>query len=153
MMKIMERSELLNQFERDRDNLINILHALQNNNTQNYLEKDDLKAASDHLNIIYSHVYGVATYYTMFSLKPRGKNIIRLCNSPVCNMENSSDIIEKIKNLLSIDIGETTNDKRFSIELSECLGQCDIAPGMMINEDVYGNLHIADLESIFEQYK
>jgi NADH:ubiquinone oxidoreductase subunit E len=149
----MERQDLLQQFKKKEENLINILHALQNNNPQNYLEKDDLKAASKHLNITYSHVYGVATYYTMFSLKPRGKYIIRLCNSPVCNMEKSSDIINKIKNILSIDIGEISKDKRFSIELSECLGQCDIAPSMMINQDVYGNLHKVDLKSIFEQYK
>ena len=149
----MERQGILQQYKKDEENLLNILHALQNNNSQNYLEKDDLKAVATHLNITYSHVYGVATYYTMFSLKPRGKYIIRLCNSPVCNMEKSSDIIDKIKNMLSIDIGETSKDKRFSLELSECLGQCDIAPGMMINEDVYGNLHNADLESIFEQYK
>ncbi len=149
----MERLEVIQQYKKDEENLINILHALQNNNPQNYLEEKDLKAAAKHLNITYSHVYGVATYYTMFSLKPRGKYIIRLCNSPVCNMEKSSDIINKIKNMLSIDIGETSKDKRFSIELSECLGQCDIAPSMMINEDVYGNLDKADLESIFETYK
>ena len=149
----MDRSDVLKQFGKDDENLLNLLHSLQNNNLQNYLAKDDLKAAATHLNITFSHVYGVATYYTMFSLKPRGKNIIRLCNSPVCNMEKSSDIIEKIKKILSIDIGETTSDKRFSIELSECLGQCDIAPGMMINEDVYGDLHNVDLESIFEKYK
>ncbi|MDA3953284.1 MAG: NAD(P)H-dependent oxidoreductase subunit E [Bacteroidales bacterium] len=149
----MERSEILKQFGNDDENLINILHALQNNNSQNYLEKDDLKAAANHLNITYSHIYGVVTYYTMFSLKPRGKNIIRICNSPVCDMEKSSDIITKIKKILSIGVGEISKDKRFSLELSECLGQCDIAPGMMINEDVYGNLHNADLASIFEKYK
>jgi NADH:ubiquinone oxidoreductase subunit E len=149
----MERLEILQQYKKDEENLINILHALQNNNLQNYLTKDDLKAAANNLNITYGHVYGVVTYYTMFSLKPRGKYIIRLCNSPVCNMEKSSEIIEKIKGILSINIGEITRDKNFSIELSECLGQCDIAPGMMINEDVYGDLHNADLKSIFEQYK
>ena len=149
----MKRPEILQQYKKDEENLINILHALQNNNPQNYLEEEDLKAASNHLNITYAHVYGVVTYYTMFSLKPRGKYIIRFCNSPVCDMEKSSDIIENIKNVLLINVGEITKDKRFSLELSECLGQCDIAPSMMINEEVYGNLHNADLESIFEKYK
>jgi NADH:ubiquinone oxidoreductase subunit E len=152
MTQDMEIFELLNQFERNKENLLNILHALQNNNYQNYLSKDDLKEAASYLNITYSHVYGVASYYTMFSLKPRGKYIIRVCNSPVCNMEGSPDIINKIKNLLSIDIGETSRDKRFTLELSECLGQCDSAPGMMINEDVFGSLDTANLKSIFENY-
>jgi NADH-quinone oxidoreductase subunit E len=149
----MERKEILKQFKKDKDNLINILHALQNNNPQNYLDPGDLKEVAIYLNITYSHVYGVASYYTMFSLKPRGKYIIRVCNSPVCNMEKSTEIIKEIKNLLLIDEDETTNDKKFTLELSECLGRCDNAPGMMINEDVIGNLNTESLKSIFAKYK
>jgi len=149
----MEKIEVLKQFEKNKDNLINILHTLQNNNPQNYLDQDDLKEAANYLNITYSHVYGVATYYTMFSLKPRGKYIIRVCNSPVCNMEKSSEIIHEISNILSVKTGETTADKLFTLELSECLGQCDTAPGMMINEDVIGNLDLVNLKSVFEKYK
>jgi len=148
----MERNEILKEYKRDKDNLINILHAVQNNNPQNYLDKDDLKDVAMYLNITYSHVYGVATYYTMFSLNPRGKYIIRVCNSPVCNMEKSNDIINEITNILSIKVGETTKDKRFTLELSECLGQCNTAPGMMINEDVIGNLDTENLKSVFEKY-
>ena len=149
----MKSSELLKQFEQDKENLLNILHALQNNNPKNYLSKDDLKAAAAYLNITYSHIFGVASYYTMFSLKPRGKFIIRVCNSPICNMEGSTNITSEIKNLLSIDIGETSSDERFTLELSECLGQCDTAPGMMINEDIIGDLDTVELKSIFENYK
>jgi len=148
----MERTEVLKQFEKSKDNLINILHALQNNNPQNYLDQDDLKEVANYLNITYSHVYGVVSYYTMFSLNPRGKYIIRVCNSPVCNMEKSTEIIKEIMNLLSIKVDETTTDNRFTLELSECLGQCDTAPGMMINEDVLGNLNIENLKSIFDKY-
>jgi len=148
----MERNEILKEYKRDKDNLINILHAVQNNNPQNYLDKDDLKDVAMYLNITYSHVYGVATYYTMFSLNPRGKYIIRVCNSPVCNMEKSNDIINEITNILSIKVGETTKDKRFTLELSECLGQCNTAPGMMINEDVIGNLDTENLKSVFDKY-
>jgi len=148
----MKRSVLLKQFTRDQDSLINILHALQDNNPQNYLSSDDLKAASTYLNITYSHVYGVATYYTMFSLKPRGKYIIRVCKSPVCKMERSHEIIEEIMRQLSIKPGETSSDERFTLELSECLGQCDIAPGMMINKDVIGNLEVSVIESVLEKY-
>lgn len=149
----MRTKEILEKFECDKDNLINILHALQNNNPNNYLDSEDLKEAAKYLNITHSHVFGVASYYTMFSLKPRGKYIIRVCNSPVCNMEKSTTIIEEIKKLLSINIGETTVDNRFTLELSECLGRCDTAPGMMINEDVIGNLETENLKSIFDKYK
>ena len=149
----MERFELLKQFKQDKENLLNILHALQKNNKQNYLDKDDLKEAANYLNITFSHIYGVATYYSMFSVKPRGKYIIRICNSPVCNMESSCGIVDEIKKMLSVEIGGTTSDKLFTLELSECLGQCDSAPGMMINEDVYGNLESESLKSIFAKYK
>lgn len=148
----MERSEILKQFEPDNENMLNILHALQNNNSQNYLSEEDLRIAANYLNTTYSHIYGVATYYTMFSLKPRGKYIIRVCNSPVCNMGNSIKVIEEIKEFLSIEVGETTDDKRFTLELSECLGRCGKAPGMMINEDVIGNIDNVDFKSIFENY-
>ena len=149
----MERFELLKQFKQDKENLLNILHALQNHNQQNYLSPDDLKEAANYLNITFSHIYGVATYYSMFSVKPRGKYIIRICNSPVCNMESSYVIVDEIKKMLSVEIGGTTSDKLFTLELSECLGQCDSAPGMMINEDVYGNLEAENLKSIFAKYK
>jgi len=94
----------------------------------------------------------VATYYTMFSLKPGDRYIIRVCNSPVCDMERSPDIVREIEKLLLIDIGETTSDNRFTLELSECLGQCDSAPGMMINENIHGNLNRDKLRSIIENY-
>ncbi|MFC2104599.1 NAD(P)H-dependent oxidoreductase subunit E [Bacteroidota bacterium] len=149
----MERIEILKQFEKKEGNLLNILHAFQNNNPQNNLNQDDLKEVANYLNITYSHVYGVASYYTMFSLKPRGKYIIRVCNSPVCNMEKSTELINEIGDLLAINVGETTPDKRFTLELSECLGRCDTAPGMMINDDVIGNLDLVNLNSIFEKYK
>lgn len=149
----MGRMEILKQFGKRDENLLNILHALQNNNPQNYLDQEDLKKTAEYLNVTYSHVYGVVSYYTMFSLKPRGKYIIRVCDSPVCNMVKSTEVINEIKNLLSINVNETTLDKRFTLELSECLGRCGTAPSMMINKDVIGNLDLVDLKSIFEKYK
>lgn len=148
----MEVLKILEKFDRKEENLLNILHAVQNNNPENYLKKEDLLEVSKYLNLTMSHVYGVASYYTMYSLKPRGKYLIRVCNSPVCNMERSGEIINQLKNILSIDVGETTPDKKFTLEKSECLGRCDTAPGMMINEDVIGNLDKINLESILEKY-
>jgi NADH:ubiquinone oxidoreductase subunit E len=145
--------DILGKFLPEKDNMLGILHELQDNNIENYLCMDDLKAVAEYLNTSLSHVYGVATYYTMFSLKPRGKFIIRVCNSPVCNMEGSLNVIKELKNILGAEPGETTSDRNFTIELSECLGQCDIAPGIMINEDVFGNLDAARLKSIINNYK
>jgi len=149
----MKIQDILNKFEQKDDNLMNILHAVQNNNPENYLSKEDLKEVAKYLNLTMSHVYGVAAYYSMFSLKPRGKFIIRICKSPVCNMEGSLEVIDKLKKILSISVGETTPDKKFTLELSECLGLCGRAPSLMINEDVIVSLDQIDLKSVLEKYK
>ncbi len=149
----MEVSEILKEHSPDHDNMIGILHALQNNNPYNYLDESDMKAVAEYLNTTLSHVYGVATYYTMFSIRPRGRYIIRVCNSPVCHMEGSINIIDDLKSALSIDIGETTKDRLFTLELTECLGQCDNAPVMMINKEIFGDLNRKKIESILKEYK
>lgn len=149
----MKTDEILKQFRPVHDNMLGLLHALQDNNPENYLDEKDIKAVAEYLNTTLSHVYGVATYYTMFSLKPRGKYIIRACNSPVCHMEGSVNIIEELGKILGIDVGETTEDHLFTLELSECLGQCARAPAMMINREVYGNLDQIRVAAIIQEYK
>ncbi len=149
----MKTSEILNKFSPDHENMLGILHALQDNNPHNYLNETDISAVAKYLNTTLSHVYGVAAYYTMFSLKPRGRYIIRACNSPVCHMEGSLNIIEELMEVLKIDVGETTKDRMFTLELTECLGQCDIAPVMMINEEIYSNLDTEKIKFIIENLK
>jgi NADH:ubiquinone oxidoreductase subunit E len=85
-------------------------------------------------------VYGVATFYTMYSLKPRGRNLIRVCQSPPCHLLGSTTVAKELMRQLGIAFGETTADKRFTLEMSSCLGVCGVAPAMMVNDEVYGNL-------------
>jgi NADH-quinone oxidoreductase subunit E len=149
----MKTSEILKKFSPEHKNMLNILHAMQDNNPYNYLGTDDLKAVASYLNTTLSHIYGVATYYTMFSVKPRGRYIIRACNSPVCLMEGSLNVLEELKQLLAIEIGETTGDRLFTLEVSECLGQCARAPVMMINKEIYGNLDRQAISDIIQDLK
>ncbi len=149
----MGRAEILKKFRPEHNNMLGLLHALQDNNPYNYLDTQDLQTVAEYFNTTLSHVYGVATYYTMFSVKPRGKYIIRACNSPVCDMEGSVNILEELNRLLGINPGETTEDRIFTLELSECLGQCDKAPVIMINKEVYGNLDRKMIASIIKEYK
>ena len=149
----MENSDILTKFKPQKENMLGILHELQAANPYNYLTESDLKSVAEYLNTSYSHVYGVATYYTMFSIKPRGKYIIRICNSPVCNMNNSVSLADEIRDLLGIDIGETTDDMLFTLEYTECLGRCDVAPSVMIASDVYGSVTRESLVSIISKYK
>ena len=146
----MERSNISSKFAPELHNMLNILHELQNDNPQNYLSSEDLKWVANYLNTTYSSVYGVAKYYSMFSLTPRGKYIIRVCKSPLCKMIDGEHIIKCIKEKLKIGIGDTTNDSLFTLETSECLGHCAQAPVMMINDKVYKNLNAQKIDKILK---
>ena len=146
----MSTKEILSQFRPEAHNLLNILHALQNSNPRNYLSEEALESVARYLNLTKSSVYGVARYYTMFSLQPRGRYIIRICASPVCELFKVQGIIDQLENILDIKTGQTTPDGLFTLELSECLGQCHEAPSMMINDMVYNNLNKERIQSVIE---
>ncbi len=149
----MDQQEIISGFSPDKANLLSIFHALQDSHPQNYLTGEALRATARYLNVNLSWVYGVAGYYSMFSLKPRGRYIIRVCNSPVCNMMGSPDILELLGSLLDIRPGETTADGLFTVEEAECLGICEVAPAMMINRKVYGYLTRDSLAAILNELK
>ena len=149
----MSISRILESFQPEKDNLLGILHKVQDSNPNNYLSGEDMKEVAKYLNTSYSHIYGVATYYTMFSVKPRGRYIIRLCNSPVCNMEGSNTVLDRLIEILGVEPGETTDNMLFTLETTECLGRCAESPGIMINEDFYGSVDRTGVETILKKYK
>ncbi len=136
----MKREKILKQYERSGANLLAILHDIQDASPEHYLSDGDLRATADYLGLSYSFVHGVATFYSMYSLKPRGKNLIRVCQSPPCHLLGSSTISRELITLLGIGFGETSADKLFTLEMTSCLGVCGVAPAMMVNNRVYGNL-------------
>jgi NADH-quinone oxidoreductase subunit E len=137
----MSTQQILEKFEARRDNLLMILHALQDNHPQNYLTEEALGETARYLKLTKSSVYGVAKYYTMFSLKPRGKYIIRVCVSTVCELMKGMEVLAHLENILGVKTGETTPCGTFTLEISECLGQCQEAPSMMINDKVFNHLN------------
>lgn len=136
----MTRKAVFQRYPKSGDNLISILHDLQNQSEWNYLSKEDLQAAADYLELPYSFVHGVATFYTMFSLKPRGRHVIRVCQSPPCQLMGASTVSDELKKLLGVDFGQTSGDQMFTLEMTSCIGVCGVAPAMMVDGDVYGNL-------------
>ncbi len=142
---------LLEKFEPKKENLIPILHDIQNENVYNYISEDAIWEVAKYLNLTHSEILGVISFYTMFSTKPRGKYIIRICKSAPCHVMNADSIIENVKKTLGIEICETTKDKLFTLELSSCLGICDVAPAMMINDEVYGNLTPDKIKKILKE--
>jgi len=98
-------------------------------------------------------VYGVASFYSFFSTKPLGTNIIRICKSVPCYLKNYETIVETVRRTLGINLGETTKDGKFSLELTNCIGVCDKAPAMMINDETYVDLTPGKVMEILERYK
>ena len=112
-----------------------------------------MREVAEYLRLPFSTVYGVATYYSMFSVTPRGKHLIRVCNSPVCHMEGANEVTDDLERLLGVGVGETTPDGLFTIEHTECLGRCGAAPTVLVDETVYGGVNHDKLRSILERYR
>jgi NADH-quinone oxidoreductase E subunit len=100
-----------------------------------------------------SEVYGVATFYSLFTTTAKGKYIVRCCNNAPCHVNGSKDVLNKIREYLGIEFGETTLDGQFTLEFTSCLGLCAVAPVLMVNDEVYGNLTPEKALSILKDYK
>ncbi|HOH47697.1 MAG TPA: NADH-quinone oxidoreductase subunit NuoE [Candidatus Cloacimonadota bacterium] len=145
--------EICSKYAPSKDNLIYILHEIQDTHPQHYISEDAVQAVAEYLNITANHIYGVLTFYSMYSTKPRGRNIIRLCESPPCYIKGSDNILRKLKIELGVEVGGTSKDGDFTLELCACLGVCGNAPVMMINDDVYGDLTEEKVEEILEKIR
>ena len=137
---IMNVSEIVERYGNNRENLLQILHDLQDSSGDNSLHLDTLEELAKAMNIPVSDIAGTLSFYTMFSTKPRGRHIIRLCDSPPCYIMGSENILDALQKKLGVKLGETTPDRNFTLETSSCLGTCGVAPAMMIDDIVYGNL-------------
>jgi NADH-quinone oxidoreductase subunit E len=121
--------------------------------TYGYLPEEYMVELAKSLNISLSEVYGTATFYSFLCTTVQGRNIIRVCKSIPCFLKNYRVIAETIENKLGIRPGETTADGRFSFHLTNCIGACDRAPAMMVNNDVHVDLTPEKISRILEEYK
>lgn len=117
-----------------------------------YLSPEFLAGLAESLDIPLSRVYGVASFYSFLATRPQGRNVIRICRSLPCLLKHSETIIKTISEELGIKPGQTTADGRFSFELTNCIGACDKAPAMLVNDDVHGNLTPAKIAKILNSY-
>ncbi len=117
-----------------------------------YLPAPVLKQIARKLRLPLSRVYGVATFYAQFHLKPRGKNIIRVCRGTACHVRGVSRVADGMKKSLGIDVGETTDDNQFTYEEVACIGACGLAPVMMINDRTFGKLTPEKADGILKQF-
>ncbi len=131
-------TKVVEKFRTMKTPLLSILKELQKD--QGYLTEEVLKEVAKELGLSPARVYGVATFYSLFSVTPKGKYIIRVCESAPCYINGTMNILEMLQDELKVDVGETTLDGLFTLELTSCLGVCGVAPAIMVNEEVYGNL-------------
>lgn len=142
---------ILDEYHNQREALLPCLYAAQEE--CGYLSEEIISFLAEKLNLSRVEVYSVATFYSLFNLKEIGKYVIRICVSLPCYLRGSKEILEKLKDELNITAGQTTPDKKFTIEAVSCLGMCDKAPVMIINEAVYGNLTPQKIKEIINQYR
>jgi len=128
----------IKKFTQTPDSLIPLLQKTQEK--QGYLPATALHKISQHLQIPLSRVYGVATFYSQFRFQPLGKYVIRICQGTACHVNGGTKIVQTFKEKLNLDDGETTPDGTITMERVACLGCCSLAPVMMINDTIYGNL-------------
>ena len=103
------------------------------------------------LDIPASRVYGVVTFYTFFTMNPKGRHPISVCMGTACYVRGAEKILDELKRRLGIDVGETTPDGKFSLDCLRCVGACGLAPVIMIGEKVYGRLQAADIKNILDE--
>lgn len=144
--------EILQSFEPKRDNLIRCLHEIQNNNENNFLSEDVLNSIANYFKISKGEVYGIVGYYSMFRKNVQGKYVITVCESLVCDMLPDFDIKKYILQKLNISANEVTADGLFSIQTCECLGHCEQAPVLAINEEHFGNITKDKIDTLISKF-
>jgi NADH:ubiquinone oxidoreductase subunit E len=118
-----------------------------------YLPQEVQYKLADGMNIPSSHIYGVITFYSFFTITPRGRHTIRLCLGTACYVKGSKEVLDRINKEVGITVGETSEDGRFTLEAVRCLGACGLAPVMLIGEDTHGNLEANHTIKILDGYQ
>ncbi|MBR4711975.1 MAG: NADH-quinone oxidoreductase subunit NuoE [Clostridia bacterium] len=115
--------------------------------------EDVQKIIAEGLGVTLSDVYGVATFYSQFSLEPKGKYVISVCLGTACYVKGSQSVLDKLSEILEIPVGSTTKDGLFTLQATRCLGACGLAPVMTINDEVYGRMTADQVPDIIAKYK
>ena len=118
-----------------------------------YLPEVALKRISLGLGKPYSEVAGVVSFYSFFSTHPRGKHLVRVCLGTACYVRGGKRVLDAVKHKLGVDVGETTPDRTFTLEVARCFGACGLAPVLMIDEDVHHRVRTNKLDAVLDQYR
>ena len=148
---LLERiAELTAEYKGKEGSLIQVLHMAQG--IYGYLPLEVQEVIADGLDIPLAEVSGVVTFYSFFATQPRGKHTIRVCLGTACYVRGGKKIVEMLREVLGVEIGETTKDRIFTFEVARCIGSCGLAPAMSIDDQVYKQVNPDKLEQILQRY-
>jgi NADH-quinone oxidoreductase subunit E len=142
---------ILKRYDNEKSNLLAILTDIQAE--FNWLPPDALKRVADRLNVPLIDVYGVASFYHAFSLAPRGKHIVTVCQGTACHVRGAPTVLNRIRELLNVEPGCTTKDDRFTLETVNCLGACALAPIVVVDGKYHGQTTTQRADAILAQYR
>lgn len=144
-------SSIVNRYNAKPTALIMVLQDIQKH--YNYLPKEALKMAAQKMNLPIAQIYGVATFYKTFSLKPKGKNHVCVCTGTACHVRQATVIVDNLTRMLDIKSGETTPDGQVSFETVNCLGACALGPLVTVNDHYFGNMNVTKLGKLVDDMK
>ncbi len=147
----MNYQEILAKYANVPGGMIEAFHAIQDE--LSYLPEEAIIEAAKVFGKPVAQAYGVASFYSMFSVKARGKNVIRICESAPCHIAGAADVVSALENELGIKIGSSTADGRFALEFTECVGQCQATPVITVNGKPYFDVTPAKVAGIIAEYK
>lgn len=143
-------TRIIHDYEKKESNLIQILHMAQT--IFGFVPYDIQKYIAEQMDLPISKVSGVVTFYSFFSTEPKGKYVIKVCLGTACYVRGGKKILEKLKETLGIDVGETTEDLKFSLEVMRCLGACGLSPVISINGKIYKRVNANKIQQILKTY-
>ena len=148
--KLQELKEICKSFNNDKGELINVLHKAQS--LFGYLPAEVQEVIAKELDISVAHVYGVVTFYSFFTMTPKGEHPISICLGTACYVRGAEKVLDEFKKELNIVVGETTADGKFSLSCLRCVGACGLAPVVMVGEKVYGRVAPDGVKAIISEY-
>jgi NADH-quinone oxidoreductase subunit E/NADP-reducing hydrogenase subunit HndA len=143
--------EICNSFQNDPQELINVLHKCQEN--FGYLPAEVQEVVAENLQVPVAKIYGVITFYSFFTMTPKGKHPVSICMGTACYVRGAEKVLEEFKKNLGIQVGQTTKDGKFSLSSLRCVGACGLAPVVMVGEKTYGRVAPDDVKNILKEYE
>ena len=149
--KIEEIKEVCRSFNNEKGELINILHKAQS--LFGYLPAELQEVIAKEINVSVAHIYGVVTFYSFFTMTPKGEHPVSICLGTACFVRGADKVLEEFRKELHIQVGETTADGKFSLSCLRCVGACGLAPVVMVGEKIYGRVSPDGVKEIIAEYR